>query len=71
MNIRVSAETAPNETIPVLWPELPSADRLLPYLRQIDSTRFYSNYGQLVRQLERRLAEHLKLAPGSEIPFIR
>jgi len=65
LNIRVSAGTAPNETIPVLRPELPSADRLLPYLRQIDSTRFYSNYGQLVRQLERRLAEHLKLAPGT------
>ena len=65
MNIRASAGAAPNESIPVLRPQLPSADRLLPYLRQIDSTRFYSNYGQLVQQLEQRLAEHLTLAQGS------
>ena len=65
LNIRASAGAAPNESIPVLRPQLPSADRLLPYLRQIDSTRFYSNYGQLVQQLEQRLAEHLKLAQRS------
>ncbi|HZW52833.1 MAG TPA: DegT/DnrJ/EryC1/StrS family aminotransferase, partial [Candidatus Elarobacter sp.] len=39
-------------------PQLPSADRLLPYLRDIDAARWYSNDGQLVRRFERRLSEH-------------
>jgi dTDP-4-amino-4,6-dideoxygalactose transaminase len=53
-----------NETIPVQRPQLPNVDRLLPYLRQIDTTRFYSNHGRLVQELERQLSEHLKLPVG-------
>jgi dTDP-4-amino-4,6-dideoxygalactose transaminase len=45
--------------IPVLRPELPSAERLLPYLRRIDSARIYSNWGPLAGEFERRLAERL------------
>jgi dTDP-4-amino-4,6-dideoxygalactose transaminase len=45
--------------IPVLRPELPSAERLLPYLRRIDSARIYSNWGPLAGELEKRLAERL------------
>lgn len=48
-------------TIPVLRPRLPRAERLLPYLRRIDATRIYSNFGPLVLELERRLAERLGL----------
>ena len=40
-------------------PDMPSADELLPYLRQIDSNRWYSNFGPLVLWFERRLTEHL------------
>jgi len=47
--------------IPVFRPQLPSAERLLPYLRQIDSTRFYSNHGPLVLEFEQRLASYLGL----------
>ncbi|HYW54067.1 MAG TPA: DegT/DnrJ/EryC1/StrS family aminotransferase [Dongiaceae bacterium] len=45
-------------SVPVCKPQLPSADRLLPYLRDIDAARWYSNDGQLVRRFERRLSEH-------------
>jgi dTDP-4-amino-4,6-dideoxygalactose transaminase len=45
--------------IPVLRPQLPDAERLLPYLRRIDSARIYSNWGPLAGELERRLAERL------------
>jgi dTDP-4-amino-4,6-dideoxygalactose transaminase len=56
--------TVQRDAIPVLRPQLPSADRLLPYLRQIDATRYYSNHGPLVLELERRLAKHLAIPPG-------
>jgi len=48
-------------SIPVLRPLLPHADRLLPYLRRIDATRTYSNWGPLVDELERRLETHFGL----------
>jgi len=47
--------------IPVLRPMLPTADRLLPYLKRIDATRTYTNWGPLVSELERRLADHFAL----------
>ncbi len=40
-------------------PDMPSADQLLPYLRQIDEKRWYSNFGPLVTQFEKRLTAHL------------
>ena len=58
------APAVPRRAISVLQPQLPSADRLLPYLRQIDERRYYSNHGALVLELERRLAEHLSIPPG-------
>ena len=51
-------------TIPVMRPLLPAADRLLPYLRRIDTTRWYSNYGPLEGELAARLATRLGLAAG-------
>ncbi|UOM37310.1 DegT/DnrJ/EryC1/StrS family aminotransferase [Acuticoccus sp. I52.16.1] len=36
-------------------PRLPTAETLLPYLARIDETRWYSNRGELVQRLERRL----------------
>jgi dTDP-4-amino-4,6-dideoxygalactose transaminase len=50
-----------NRVIPVLRPQLPDADRLLPYLRRIDANRIYSNFGPLALELESRLADQLKL----------
>lgn len=51
--------------IPIMRPKLPAADRLHPYLRQIDSSRIYSNFGPLARALEGRLADHFALSDGS------
>ena len=46
---------------PVLRPQLPDAESLLPYLRRIDSARIYTNHGPLAAELESRLAERLAL----------
>src|SRR4030081_711330 len=43
---------------PVMRPKLPLAERIAPYLKKIDSTRIYSNFGPLNLSLEERLAAH-------------
>jgi dTDP-4-amino-4,6-dideoxygalactose transaminase len=40
-------------------PYMPGTARILPYLEQIESARWYSNYGPLISQLESRLAARL------------
>jgi dTDP-4-amino-4,6-dideoxygalactose transaminase len=67
LTVPASTRIAPNDNIPVLRPQLPSADRLLPYLRQIDAARYYSNGGRLVQQLEGRLAAQLRQPQGSVV----
>ena len=52
-------------TIPVMRPKLPSAERVAPYLKTIDSSRLYSNYGPLACSLEHRLAAHFSLPGGA------
>jgi len=47
--------------IPVFRPTLPTADRLLPYLRRIDGSHWYSNFGPLEVELTARLAAHFGL----------
>jgi dTDP-4-amino-4,6-dideoxygalactose transaminase len=42
--------------IKVLIPSMPTADELLPYLREIDEARFYVKGGPLVKRLERELS---------------
>jgi dTDP-4-amino-4,6-dideoxygalactose transaminase len=42
--------------IPAYRPKLPSVEKLIPYLREIDTNRWYSNRGMLVQALERRIA---------------
>ncbi len=44
--------------IPVMRPKLPPVEALLPYLREIDESRWYSNFGPLLRRFQSRLAEH-------------
>lgn len=39
-------------------PQLPTADKILPYLQRIDEARYYSNHGGLLRELEQRLSHH-------------
>jgi dTDP-4-amino-4,6-dideoxygalactose transaminase len=51
--------------IPIMRPKLPSADRLAPYLKAIDASCLYSNFGPLTLSLEDRLAEHYGLNQGT------
>ncbi|MBY0408353.1 MAG: DegT/DnrJ/EryC1/StrS family aminotransferase, partial [Rickettsiales bacterium] len=53
--------------IPVLRPKLPEAERILPYLKQMDASRWYSNYGPLVNAFELRAAEMLHAASGQTV----
>lgn len=41
--------------IPVLKPSLPTAQELLPYLKKIDNSRQYTNFGPLVKMFEERI----------------
>jgi dTDP-4-amino-4,6-dideoxygalactose transaminase len=50
-------EDKPRNVVPVLRPQLPPSDRLLPYLRRIDESRVYANWGPLVGDLESRLSQ--------------
>ena len=50
-------------TLPVARPRLPPARAILPYLRQIDAHRWYSNHGPLARRFQSRLAAHWGVAP--------
>lgn len=52
--------------IPLLVAQLPDTDALIPYLRQIDGNRWYTNFGPLVTQLEQRFAA--SFAPTSLAP---
>jgi len=45
-------------------PRLPSADAIYPYLKQIDESRVYSNYGPLHTLLTERLASYFAVSPS-------
>jgi dTDP-4-amino-4,6-dideoxygalactose transaminase len=47
--------TVSRPVVPLLVPDLPDSNRLLPYLQRMDAVRQYSNFGPLVMDLERRL----------------
>ena len=51
--------------IPIMRPKLPSAERIAPYLRTIDSSRVYSNFGPLAASFEQRLAARFGVPDGS------
>lgn len=48
------APACSRDTIPVLRPRLPGAERVASYIRSIDSSGWYSNFGPLERQLRER-----------------
>lgn len=45
----------PTLTIPLMRPQLPSADSLTPYLKRIDASRHYTNFGPLQAELAEKL----------------
>ena len=60
-----STGEGPVDSIPVLRPQLPSADRILAYLRRIDSARIYSNWGPLCAEFQDRICAQLMLPGGA------
>lgn len=60
----VAAADPGRPPIPVLRPQLPRAQALLPYLERIDATRVYSNWGPLVTELTDRLTTKLAAPAG-------
>lgn len=53
--------------IPLLVPDMPSAEELLPYLKQIDENRRYTNFGPLVREYENKLSTWLGERSGRDV----
>lgn len=51
--------------IPISRPKLASFLELEPYLRRIDETQIYSNFGPMVLLLESQIATYLKLSPDN------
>lgn len=45
--------------IPLLIPDLPSAEQLLPWLQRIDNAKWYTNFGPLVQEFESKLVKLL------------
>lgn len=52
-----------NQYIPVARPLLADVSKVTPYLEQVQASRIYTNNGQLVRNLEFRLAQLLSVSP--------
>src|SRR6516162_1736053 len=50
--------------IPAFRPKLPNVEKLIPYLRKIDESRWYSNRGALVQAMERRVTAMLGTGCG-------
>lgn len=50
--------------IPVLIPDLPQAEALLPWLERLDESRQYTNFGPLVQEFEQALAQMLATDAG-------
>src|ERR1700674_1747850 len=51
--------------LPIARPQLPSMEDLAPYLKMIDKSRVYSNFGPLVLSFETRLAAHFGVPEGA------
>ena len=50
------------ETIDIFRPLLPDANAIFPYLKRIDTSRWYANFGPLEQELRQRLAAHFKVS---------
>ena len=53
--------------VPLLTAQLPTLERIAPYLERIDRNGWYSNFGPLVQELESRLAAAFDM-PGKTSP---
>lgn len=61
--LELRASTRSEFAVQVMRPQMATAAAILPYLRRIDESRIYSNFGPLVEEFGARLARRLDLAP--------
>lgn len=54
-------------SVPLLVPDLPSPQELMPYLQRMHAARLYSNFGPLVCELEQQLAERFQVATPTAV----
>lgn len=59
--------TADIDRIPLMRPKLPAAEQLLPYLREIDANRWYTNFGPLEQRLTGRFASRFGVAADEAV----
>lgn len=50
-----------HKVIPVHKPQLPNLISIMPYLKEIDSARWYSNFGPLLQKFENHLAKNFAI----------
>jgi hypothetical protein len=67
-SVTVEVRLPINRHFPLAKPLLPRAPRIAPYLREIDRTGLYTNFGPLSRSLEERLVAQFGAGPGFESP---
>lgn len=59
----MSARNTPDkEWVPLLVPDMPSPQTLLPWLERMHAAKHYSNFGPLVRELEAKFAQQFEIA---------
>lgn len=57
--------------IPLMIPDLPNTSDLIPWLKQIDENKWYSNYGPLSKQFESEIVELVKCENPGNHPDLR
>lgn len=55
--------------VPLLVPDMPSPQALMPWLERMHAARHYSNFGPLVRELEAEFAQRFAL-PGEQVTTV-
>lgn len=53
--------------IPLYVPDIPTAEELLPWLKQIDERHWYTNFGPLAWLFEEQLRDHFPPAPAAQV----
>ncbi len=59
-----------NQQIPLLIPSLPDYEALKPYITRIDQNRYYSNFGPLNQELEKRLSSLFSTQTNQPIEIV-
>lgn len=54
-----------NYQVPIFRPKLPTFSQIEPYLRRIDRTRIYSNFGPLEQEVILRMSDYLGIPPSN------